>query len=748
MSADARAVEQLFQQALALHRGGQDGLAESHYRRVVKLAPRHADAWHLLGILALSQGKSALAVKHLRSAIEARPDFSQAWNNLALAHKSRNDFEAAVGAAQHALALRPDYAEAAFNLGLIHASCGDTQAAEAAYRNSLRINPDNTGALANLGNLLRSQARIVEAAPLLERALALREDADSLANAALLRIDQGRFADARDLSARVLSADPASATAWQALGIAARLEHDAQAAVFALRKALQLAPDDVTAQIELALALQDTGEYAEARQRLTALAKRWPESTRLRWLAGLVLPAIPDSPEMAQRSRLDFEAGLERIERETSLRHPMQVAAALEAASSVVPFHLHYQAQDGSGLQRRFGALVSRCVAAAAPELASACDWSARAHSGRLRVGFVSPHLYAHSVARFFGSLITGLDRTRFERFVWHTGEAADDTSAALAAAVDHFEQRYAPPLEIARSIRSAELDVLVFVDVGLDPAMQVLGSLRLAPVQCAAYGHPVTTGLAQVDYFLSGELLDGPDAQGDYSEKLVRLPGIGAQPQRPPTGGDGAWLGAIASDLPWALCLQNPLKLTPDFDDVLIEILVSHDVRIGVFDVSPPITARWHARVVQRLAGRDPAARARLHLFPPVSHADLVAGISHAALVLDSPHFSGGSTSLDAIAAATPVVAFRGSRLRANQTSAMLQIVGAPELIANDAAQYVRIVKRLLSDRDERARLSAVIRGGAGKLFENRAPVEAFGKFLVDAVQRLAEEKTAVANP
>ena len=739
MSADARAVEQLFQQALALHRDGRAGLAESHYRRVVKLAPTHADAWHLLGVLALQQGKSALAAKHLRAAIEARPDFAQAWNNLALAYKAQDDFKSAIGAAQRALTLRPDYAEAAFNLGLIHASVGNAPAAEVAYRNALRIKADDAGALANLGNLLRSQARIAEAAPLLERALAQRADVDSLTNAALLRIDQGRYPEARSLAMHALTADPGHAMAWQALGIAARLEHDAQAAVDALRKALPLAPDDVTTQIELALALQDTGAYEEARQRLTGLAKRWPESTRLRWLAALVLPAIPADREMALRARLDFEAGLGRIERETLLETSAQIAAALEAASSVVPFHLHYQADDNSGLQRRFGALVSRCVAAAAPDLACACDWVPRAHAGRLRVGFVSSHLYAHSVARFFGGLVTGLDRTRFESFVWHTGESSDDTSAAIAAAVDHFEHRFAPPLEVARSIRSAQLDILVFLDVGLDPAMQVLGSLRLAPVQCAAYGHPVTTGLAHVDYFLSGELLDAPAAQSDYSEKLVPLPGIGAQPQRPPGEGDGAWLSAVAHDLPWLLCLQNPLKLTPDFDDVLVEILVGNAVRIGVFDVSPPITALWRARIESRLAERDATASTRLHVLQPVSHADLVAGIARATLVLDSPHFSGGSTSLDAIAAATPIATFRGNRLRANQTCAMLQIVGAPALIAGDAGGYARIVQHLVGNGADRDRLSNAIRDGATRLFDDPDCMTGFHDFLESVVSGAA---------
>lgn len=740
MTSSAREVEQLFQHALAQHRAGEIGVAESHYRRVVKLAPRHADAWHLLGVLALQQQRPALAVKHLRAAIEARPDFGQAWNNLALALKAQGNLASAIAAAEQAIALRGDYFEARFNLGLLLAASGNQVAAAVAYNAALRLKPDDVGTLTNLGNLLRAQMQIVAATPLLERAYALRADVDTRTNLATLRIDQGNYAAARALAQQALLLDVENARAWQALGIAARLEHDTEAAVTALREALRHAPDDVTTQIELALALQDSGAHEESQQRLCALARRWPASTRLRWLAALALPAIATDAAATLLAHADFDAGITRIERETLLDTPAQIAAAFEAASSVVPYYLHYQVRDNSVLQRRFGALVARCVAAASPELASPCGWRASSHGGRLKVGFVSSHLYAHSVTRFFGSLVTSLDRSRCESYVWHTGEIADDTSAVIAESVDHFEHLFVPPLEVARAIRAAQLDVLVLLDVGLDPAMQVLGSLRLAPVQCAAYGHPVTTGLAQVDYFLSGASLESVDSDRDYSETLVRLPGIGATPQRPPTGGDGAWLAAVADDLPWLLCLQNPLKLTPDFDEVLLEILTSNRVRIGLFAVSPLIAARWYQRITAKLDAFNSDAADRLHLLPPVSHADLVAGISGAALVLDTPHFSGGSTSLDAIAAATPIVTFSGNRLRANQTSAMLQIVGTPELIAKNARAYIDTVRMLLDDEAERVRLRDVLRIGSTQLFGDFAPIVALQEFLESAVAIRAE--------
>ena len=68
----------------------------------------------------------------------------------------------------------------------------------------------------------------------------------------------------------------------------------------------------------------------------------------------------------------------------------------------------------------------------------------------------------------------------------------------------------------------------MFYPEVGMDPATCALAALRLAPLQIASWGHPVTTGLPTIDLFVSGELLEGPGAERHYHEKLIRLPGTG----------------------------------------------------------------------------------------------------------------------------------------------------------------------------------------------------------------------------
>jgi predicted O-linked N-acetylglucosamine transferase (SPINDLY family) len=70
-------------------------------------------------------------------------------------------------------------------------------------------------------------------------------------------------------------------------------------------------------------------------------------------------------------------------------------------------------------------------------------------------------------------------------------------------------------------------LDILVFLDIGMTPITTQMAGLRLAPIQCLTWGHPITSGIPTIDYFLSSELMEPENCQTHYTEKLILLPKI-----------------------------------------------------------------------------------------------------------------------------------------------------------------------------------------------------------------------------
>jgi predicted O-linked N-acetylglucosamine transferase (SPINDLY family) len=714
------------------HRAGELGLAQSHYLRAVKLDEGNADAWHLLGVAALQTGNPQLAAKRLKTCLQHRPQHAEAHNNLGVALRRLGRHEEALAAFQGALATRERYVEAAYNLGLEFEALGDEDGAARAYEDALQWRGSYVDAATNLGNLRRRQNRHAESLALLELAQRLAPDsAQTNGNLALVLIDLERFADADRAARAAVALEPQAAQWWRAAGVAQRLHRDLENAIASLRKAVELDPKDGTALFELGLALQDVGAIDEAR----TVYSRTPASSqfaeRLCWTNALSLPAIYADEGAIDTERNRFASGLQQISRGLRLATSGEIHAAYEAACGFAPFPLHYQPRDNTALQCDYGDLVSRVAAVAAPDLVAPCSWRRRARGSRLRIGVISSHLHEHSVTRFFKNLLVGLDRERFEMLVWSGSARRDAITAEISHRADQFIEAGGDALEIARQVRAAEPDVLLYPEIGMDPRHQMLASLRLAPVQCVLYGHPATSGLANVDYFISAQALEPEHADGHYRERLVRLPGIGTRPQRPPPAGDASWYDSVARGAPVVLCLQNLIKLVPSFDRVLARIAGASGARIGLITRNPPLTQRYRSRIERVFAaeGVDPAHH--LVFFSAQNHADYLAGVKRAPLVLDSPWFSGGSTSLDAFAAGTPVVTLEGPMARGRQTAGMLRVMGIDDLIAVDEADYIKRAVALIENGDERNALSQMIGQRQDMIFEDPSVAGAFEAFL-----------------
>ena len=121
-----------------------------------------------------------------------------------------------------------------------------------------------------------------------------------------------------------------------------------------------------------------------------------------------------------------------------------------------------------------------------------------------------------------------------FEVIVFHIDSVSDRTHPTWDVVKETISERAHVigylPLNIgdcASVIRAAEVDVLVFPEVGMDPITYFLSYSRLAPVQVAWLGHPDTTGVRGMDYFLGSDI-EPPEAKTKYSEKLVRMSNLG----------------------------------------------------------------------------------------------------------------------------------------------------------------------------------------------------------------------------
>ena len=152
----------------------------------------------------------------------------------------------------------------------------------------------------------------------------------------------------------------------------------------------------------------------------------------------------------------------------------------------------------------------------------------------KIRVGFISAFLTHHPVGRTVQGYVEHLPRDRFEVLVFfitlQPNVESDYLLLNMQRWADHFVRLPVERMKEARELISAhQPDVLIYADIGMEPTSFFLSFSRLAPVQALTFGHPDTSGVSTIDYFISHTNMDQPTiGQQFYTEELVALPGIG----------------------------------------------------------------------------------------------------------------------------------------------------------------------------------------------------------------------------
>lgn len=809
-AADATAASRAaLERAFAHHTAGRLEEAEAAYREILAADPRHFDALHLSGVLALQAGRPAEAAAAIAAALAVDPSSAQAHNSLGEAYRRLGRFDDAIAQFREATARAPDYADALFNLGNVLRRQGRLEEAVESFRRVLAVNPAMAEAQVRLGETLNVLGRTAEAIAAHEAAIALKPDYAPAHNSLGLALrDAGRLDDALAACQRAVAHDPnlmlarfnvgnllrekgfleeAAAAYRAAIAIeptgfaeahnnlgnvlkelgraeealacyqqALALKPDLAETVFnaaqllrergrlaeaaeAFRNLLAVRPDMADAHYELGNALKGMGDAAGALASYTRALEANPDYAEARWAAAMSqVPMLAEDDAEAARSRARFDAALDGLEH-WSEQHGAEALA--RAVGVQQPFYLAYQEEDHRSRMARYGGLCAQLMGVW--QEAAGFARAARVTRAETRIGIVSNHIHDHSVWNaIVKGWLQGLDRNRYDVRLFHLGRTNDVETALAKTLATHYAFGKSDILEWVPLILDHQLDVLIYPEVGMDPLTAKLASLRLAPVQAATWGHPHTTGLPTIDYFLSAQALEPAGADAHYTERLVRLPGLGCN-YAPLTAAPGqldvAGLG-IREGVPMLLCPGTPFKYTPRHDAVLIAIARRLGECQFVFFApghAPELMQRLRARLQRSFAAAGLDFDALVAFVPWQSRTAFHGLLSQADVYLDTMGFSGFNTAMQAIECGLPIAAYEGRFLRGRLASGVLRRMGLDELVAVDDAGYVDIAARLATDAAWWGEMRKRIEATRAALYGDAAPVRALEKFFEEALKR-----------
>lgn len=554
---------------------------------------------------------------------------------------------------------------------------------------------------------------------------------------------------------RVLALDPRQADAWLGLGMLARTGGAPAAAIELLGRAVGLAPEQGEFRMQLAWACQEHGRMADAAAHWQLACSLRPDDPICFESLGIALQALGRSEEAlaAYQNAEALQPSLGLRAKQATLISPIasssadilseraRMASALEsvdqtrlkriadpiAAGLWTNFYLAYHGIDNRDLQSATASLYRR-LCPSLDYVATHCSRPRRA--GRLRVGLISQFFHNHSIGRTSRGLFARINREEFELTAVFIPPLVDDSYSRFIGA--HAEHRLVVSADLAKAraeIAALELDILFYQDIGMEPFSYFLAYARLAPVQCVSFGHPDTTGIDTIDTWISNNLYEPAGAESHYSERLFRLHGLASlayyyRPEVAPVARTRADFG-LDADAHLYICPQNLFKLHPDMDALFAAILLA-DPRARLLLVQARFT-HWNSLLLRRLRSAMPDVVDRISFMPRMATADYVALIGLSAVMLDTLHFNGMNTSLEAFSVGTPVVTLAGQFQRGRHTQAMYRRMGISDGIADSHEDYVEKALALGTDPEWRSTVSGRILARNDVLYEDATVIAEF---------------------
>jgi len=731
-------VPRTIHQALELHHQGRIAEAERLYAAVLAARPDHVDALQMLGVIKLSRGDAVTALRLVSAAMQLRPKSPQILLNHGLVLNAMSRHEEALASFEEALKHKGRFAEALNNRGSVLVALGRNAEALDSFKRAIAIKPDYAEAFHNQGNAFKELDRHADAIKSYDRAIALRPNyAKPHCNRGSILDLLGRPAEALACYDQALAIQPDLAEALLnrcgALRGMKRIDDTMQC----LERLLALHPAYAEAHCMRAMLMADFNRPADAVASYERAVSLKPDYSKARWgSCTAALPILYAEEDQIAAQRADYERRLRALRADyVAGRIPGDLSKGLGMAQ---PFFLAYQGHNDRDLQSLFGGLASRIM----QERYGTAEVSPPpAADEPVRVGIVSGFFFQHSVWKIgVKGWVSQLDPKRFHVFGYHTGVLQDGETALARQHCRSFMQGPSSTERWRELILADRPHILIYPDIGMSPEPSELAALRLAPVQCSYIGHPQTSGYPTVDYFLSGALIEPPDGQDHYTEKLVTLPNVGFhyEPlELPPATVTRQELGLRPNSIAY-WCAQSLFKYLPQHDEVFARIAREAGDCQFVFikHFGREVTELFQQRLERAFAALGLKAADHCVFLAGMEMNRFAAAAAQCDLMLDSIGWSGGNTTFEALAQDLPVVTFEGDLMRGRVSAGILRMMGMTETVAETIDDYVALAARIGKDASWRAQIKQRIATDKQRLYRDRTCIGALEDFFDRAVR------------
>ena len=690
----------LLNQAFTLHQAGKTLEAINLYLRILPVQKDNDELLFTIGTAYCQIGKLEEGLHYLRKSSRLNPRNFHVFGNIGTLLFNLRRFNEAIINYNKALLINPNFPEGLLGRANAYLEMGAYEEALSDYEKALSLAPNFAIAYCNKGKA---------------------------------EFELGHYEQALDSYSKAVSLAPELAEAFCNQAHALQELNRLDEAISSYRRAISLKPSFEEAKRNLAICLYLTGRTTAAIKSLEDAIKHQPDFLEARWMRAMfTLQIIPASTDQITIDRLGFEDALNQLTKWFDDRCLDNKHKAVGAAQ---PYYLAYHEVDNKPLLGKYGTLCCTLVRDLPQQYAK----KLKANRQPIKVGIVSNHIFQHSVwDALIGGWIEHLDRSRihltiFSKFAKH--DEATDFARSSQTDLIKCNEDYSWWIN---AIQSNQIDVLIYPEIGMDAMAIKLASMRLAPIQIASWGHPETTGLPSIDYYLSADMLEPKNSEAYYTEALVRLPNLGCCIKKSDTIPKLVSLSdlGISGGQPLFICPGTPFKYNPEHDHVFVNIANRLNKCQFVFFTYK--VKELTTQLKERIASSFSKAGLNFNdfcVFVPWQSKDAFYGLmKQADVYLDTIGFSGFNTAMQAIECQLPIVTREGKFMRGRLASGILKKIDLAELVTKNQDAYVDLAVQLATDHEYNRTIRKKITSKQNALYDDLEPIRALEQFIEDA--------------
>jgi predicted O-linked N-acetylglucosamine transferase (SPINDLY family) len=710
--------------------------AEASCKKAIELKPNYAEAHYNLGITLHQLGRLEDAEASYEKAIAIKPDFAEAHNNLGITLQELGRLEDAEASYEKAIAIKPDVAEAHYNLGNTLKKLGRLEDAKTSYNKAIALKPNYVDAHYNLGITLQELGRLEDAEASYEKAIALKPDyVDAHLNLGNTLRELGRLEDAEASFSKAIALKPDYAIAHNNLGNILKQLGRLEDAETSYKKAIELNPKLPLAHSNFGLLLGDRGLWEESVKSHQTSVTLDPSSVDYRWnLTVSQIPKVVENECDTSKFLSQFNTELTKLSVFIDLK---RMDEASKSVGLIQPYYIAYFKNNNKNLLMKYGEICSNVMRFWQEKRLNLPLQSKLNNTKKIKLGIISSHIRYHSIWNaFLKGIITQIDKEQFDLYIYYLEGCHDEETNTAKNNVYRFISGPKSLEAWYDIINNDNLDVVFFPEIGMNQKTLQLASMRIAKSQLTSWGHPETSGLPTIDYYLSASILEDSNSANNYSEKLVCLDNMGCYFDPPSLEKEDIDLSTFGINLSSniLLCLGVPNKFHPDNDWIFIEIskrIADHQL-IFMQDRESSYKV-LEKRLRLKFKNNGLKSEGKIIFIPNLTRNGFNTLMNAGKILLDNMYFSSFNTSMQALGCNLPVVTMQGNFMRSKATSGMLKMIKVEELIATNEKIYIQIIEKLINDDEYYKFLKDKIKKNIDLLYRDTAPIRSLEKFLIN---------------